>query len=254
MESHNGRPFEGKAALVTGGSRGIGAATVLRLAREGTHVAFTYRTSDDAAQEVAQRARGYGVDAVALQVDATNSEAMNQLVGRVAERFGRLDILVNNAGVFPSGPIQDTSDEDFDAVIDANLRPVYIASREAAKTMIGGGRIINIGTVLVDRAGAPGVSLYTLSKAAVGGLTKTLARDLGGKGITVNAVHPGPIDTDMNPANPDENPGAAFLTSQTSLGRYGRPEEIAGVVAFLASDDASYVTGADLFVDGGMSA
>ena len=246
--------LEGTVALVTGGSRGIGAATALRLARDGAHVALTYNASAEAAQEVVRDAREHGVEAEAFHVDAADEVATGGLVDRVVERFGRLDILVNNAGAFPSGPIHETTNEDFDAVIGTNVRPVYIASREAAKVMTERGRIINVGSAFVDRTGMPGVTLYTLSKSALTGLTKALARDLGGQGITVNAVHPGPIDTDMNPADPDENPAAEFLTSQTALGRYGRPDEVAAAIAFLASADAGYVTGADLFMDGGMGA
>lgn len=243
-----------RVALVTGGSRGIGAATVLRLAQAGADVAFTYRNSEDAALDVAAKAREAGVDVEPIQADASDVAATSALISQVVDRFGRLDVLVNNAGAFPTDPIHDTTTDDFDDAIDVNVRPVYITSREAATHMTDGGRIVNVGTVFVRRVGMPGVSLYTLTKNAITGLTQALARDLGEQNITANVVHPGPIDTDMNPADPEANPGAEFLASQTSLGRYGRPNEVANVIAFLASDEASYVTGAEIFVDGGMAA
>ena len=242
----------GKTALVTGGSRGIGAATARRLAAAGANVAITYLNSEDAAHRVAREINQNGSEAEAFRVDAADAEAVSQLVPQVVKRFGGLDILVNNAGIFPQGTVTDTTDADFDTAVNTNLRPVYIASREAAKVMQDGGRIVNIGTVFVGRVGLPGLSLYTMTKAAVSGLTKAWARDLGEQGVTVNAVHPGPINTDMNPS--DSEFAENVLTPQTALGRYGEPEEIASTVAFLASDEGSYITGADLYADGGMSA
>ncbi len=243
--------LKNKVALVTGGSRGIGAAIVQHLAAEGANVILTYATSAEAAERQVAAARDKGVEAEAIKADAADGQAVRDLVSQVVERFGGLDILVNNAGIFAGGPLEETSDEDFERTVDINIRAVFLAAREAAKVMASGGRIINIGSIFGQRAPLPGLGLYAMSKFAVAGLTRAWARDLGAKGITVNCVQPGPIDTEMNPSDGDL---AAVMTPLTALGRYGRAEEIAETVAFLASPAASYLTGAMINVDGGFEA
>ena len=239
-----------KVALVTGGSRGIGAATARRLAADGATVAISYNSSPDAADAVVQAISDAGGTAAAFQADASSADASAQLVADVVERFGRLDVLVNNAGVYETAPVQDTTDAQFDANFGVNVRGVFATTRAAAETLADGGRIVNVGSIVANR-GMPGNSAYGASKAAVGALTRAWAKEFGGRGITVNTVDPGPIDTDMNPDS-DENPYAETMASMTALGRYGSADEIASVIAFLASDDASYVTGAAIAADGGM--
>jgi 3-oxoacyl-[acyl-carrier protein] reductase len=243
--------LDGKVALVTGGSRGIGAAIARRLAADGAHVAITYSASREAAEATAAAVRAEGVEAVALRVDAADAAAVKGMVAQVVERLGRLDILVNNAGIFAMAPLEQCSDDDFERMIAVNVRAVFLASREAAKVMAEGGRIITIGSVNGDRMPFPGGALYAMSKAAVAALTKGWARDLGPRGITVTCVQPGPIDTDMNPAAGEF---AQVLAPITALGRYGRGAEVAALVAFLASPESAYVTGCTLDVDGGFNA
>ena len=245
--------LSGPVALVTGGSRGIGAAIARRLAADGTHVALAYRTSVDAAQRVVDELREHGVEAEAFQADVADATAAADLIDRVVERFGRLDVLVNNAGVYLTGPVTETPDADFDQTIDTNVRAVFAAVRQAASVLSEGGRIITIGSVVAHK-GFPGASVYGASKAAVSALTRSWAREFGPQGITVNVIDPGPIDTDMNPADPAKNPGAEMMASATALGRYGQAEEVASAVAFLASPEASYITGASIPVDGGIAA
>jgi 3-oxoacyl-[acyl-carrier protein] reductase len=243
--------LEGKVALVTGGSRGIGAAIAQRLANDGAQVAITYSASEDRAKQVVAAIEEAGARAEAIRADAANASEMSKLVPTVVERYGRLDILVNNAGIYATGALQDTTDEDFDRTVNVNIRAVFLAVREAARVMPEGGRIVTIGSTLGQRVPFPGLSLYSMSKFAVAGLTRAWARELGAKGITVNCVQPGPIDTEMNPAD-KESAGALKLL--TSLGRYGQPQEIANTVAFLASPEASFITGAMICVDGGLEA
>lgn len=241
-----------QVALVTGGSRGIGAATVRRLARDGAHIALTYNNSADAAEAIAEEARAEGVEAEAFQFSADDSGAAAKLIDAVIERFGRIDILVNNAGVYHTAPVAESDDDLYAANIDTNVRAVFETVRAAAPHLSDDGRIITLGSVVALR-GFPGNSVYGASKAAVAALSRSWTREFGARGITVNVVHPGPIDTDMNPADPDQNPMADTMAGMTAIGRYGHADEIAAAVAFFASPEASYVTGAELTVDGGLA-
>ncbi|MGO4390328.1 SDR family oxidoreductase [Variovorax sp. M-6] len=241
----------GKVALVTGGSRGIGAAIVRRLAREGAAVAFTYAGNQAAALALAGEIEGAGGHALAIQADSADADALGAAVALAAKTFGRLDILVNNAGVFLVGAIDQMSLEDFDRTLDVNVRAVFVATQAAVRHMGEGGRVITIGSTNADRAPWPGFAAYAMSKSALSGLTRGLARDLGPRGITVNNVQPGPVDTEMNPAG---GPHAEAMHGLMALARHGRGEEIAGMVAYLASPEAAFVTGASLSIDGGFSA
>ncbi|MDQ1049715.1 3-oxoacyl-[acyl-carrier protein] reductase [Streptomyces sp. V4I2] len=249
MTTSNGF-LNGKVALVTGGSRGIGAATALRLAREGADVALTYVNDKSAAEDVVRSVEALGRRAVAVRADSADAEEAAGAVPRTAEALGgRLDVLVNNVGVGLLGPLENLSLAEVDQVLAVNVRGVFLASQAAASRMGPGGRIITIGTCMTQRVPGPGGTLYAMSKSALTGLTKALARELGGRGITANIVHPGPIDTDMNPA---DGPFAAGQAGMTALGRFGRAEEVASTVAHLAGAD--YVTGAEFSVDGGHAA
>ncbi len=243
--------MQGRAALVTGGSRGIGAATALRLAREGADVAITYVRDKDAAADVVRRIEALGRRALALRADAADATEAPGAVDRAVAAFGRLDVLVNNAGVGLLGPLGALSTADVDRVLAVNVRGVFLTTRAAAARLGDGGRIITIGSCMVQRVPGPGGTLYATGKAALVGLTKALARELGDRGITANIVHPGPIDTDMNPADGPYGPGQAALTA---AGRFGTADEVASMVAYLAGAEAAYVTGAELAVDGGHAA
>lgn len=243
--------LNGRTALVTGGSRGMGAAIALRLAQDGADVAITYVRSEDTARDVVQKIESTGRRGIALRADAADPAAVTAVVGRAADELGRLDILVNNAGIGVLGPIETLTLADVDRVLAVNVRAVFLASQAAAATMERGGRIISTGSCMASRVPGPGGTLYTTSKAALSGLTKALARELGGRGITANLVLPGPIDTDMNPAN---GPYAAPQSEMTALGRFGTADEVASLVAYLASDEAAYMTGSEVSVDGGHAA
>ncbi|MBP3959920.1 SDR family oxidoreductase [Gemmata sp. G18] len=246
-----GQPLKGKRALVTGGSRGIGAAIVKRLAKEGADVALTFVSKPDEVEKVAQAARALGVRAVAIQADAADADAVVRAVERAAEEFGGLDILVNNAGVALMAPIDSFSLKDFDRTFAVNVRAVFVATQAAVKHMKEGGRVINIGSCNAERMPFAGGAVYAMSKSALQGLVQGLSRDLGPRGITVNNVQPGPVDTDMNPANGDF---ATSLKALMALPRYGHVDEIAAMVAYLAGPEAGFVTGASLTIDGGFNA
>jgi len=251
VEAQFARNLAGRVALVTGGSRGIGAAIAKRLAADGAAVALTYSASPAKADEVARSIKAAGGKALAIKADAADTEAVRLAVAKTIGAFGGIDILVNNAGVGIIAPIEQFSLEDFDKLIAVNVRGLFVATQEAARHMREGGRIIHIGSTNSERMPFVGGSVYALTKAAVAGFTKGVARDLGPRGITVNNVQPGPIDTDTNPADGDF---AKTLVPITALQRYGNADEIASFVAFLASSEASYITGASLLADGGFAA
>lgn len=238
----------GKKGLVTGGSRGIGAAIAKGLASAGADVAFTYFSSADAAEETASAISKTDVQVFPIRADSGDGDAVRAAIANAHSRLGGLDILVNNAGIFERRLLQDTSDDEFDRVMAVNLRGAYIAIKTAAPFMPKGGRIINLSSTFGARVPTPGIGLYATSKFALAGLTRAFARDLAQLGITVNAIQPGAIATDMNPA---DSRHARLMTMMTVLGRYGEPDDIAKAAVFLASEDASYITGATLNVDGG---
>ncbi|HEU0202033.1 MAG TPA: 3-oxoacyl-ACP reductase family protein [Burkholderiaceae bacterium] len=244
-------PLAGKVALVTGGSRSIGAAIAKRLAADGAAVALTYSASRAQADEVVAEIESAGGTARAIRADAGDAAAVKAAVAETVQTFGRLDILVNNAGVAIVKPIEQFSLEDFQRAIDVNVKGLFVATQEALRHIGDGGRIINIGSINSDYIPYGGGSLYALTKAAVAGLTKGLARDVGARGITVNNVQPGPTDTDMNPAAGEF---AARARQYIALQRYAQSAEIADFVAYVASPGASFITGASLAIDGGYAA
>jgi 3-oxoacyl-[acyl-carrier protein] reductase len=241
----------GKAALVTGGSRGIGAAIVLRLASEGASVAFTYSASSEQANSLVEQIAKSGGNAIAIKADAADQEAVRASVRETAKQFGRIDILVNNAGIIVLGQITEIKEADFQRILSVNVHSVFTATQEAVHYMPDGGRIIHIGSVNSDRMPFVGGSVYALTKGAIFSFTKGLARDLGPRNITVNNIQPGPIDTDANPAS---GPFAETMLGLMALKRYGKGEEIAGLVNYLAGPEAGYITGASLLIDGGFDA
>ncbi|WP_027596032.1 3-oxoacyl-ACP reductase family protein [Pseudomonas sp. LAIL14HWK12:I7] len=244
-------PLDGKVALVQGGSRGIGAAIVRRLARDGARVAFTYVSSAGPAEQLAQEIIGNGGQALALRADSADAAAVQLAVDDTAKAFGGLDILVNNAGVLTVAPIAEFDLGDFDRMLAVNVRSVFVASQAAVRYMGQGGRIINIGSTNAERMPFAGGAPYAMSKSALVGLTRGMARDLGPQGITVNNVQPGPVDTEMNPASGEF---ADNLIPLMAIGRYGQVDEIASFVAYLAGPEAGYITGASLTADGGFAA
>jgi 3-oxoacyl-[acyl-carrier protein] reductase len=249
--SNTTQTLAGKVAFVQGGSRGIGAAIAARLARDGAAVAISYVSSPDKAQQVVAAIEQAGGRALAIKADSSDADAVRQAIDQAATRFGGIDILVNNAGVLAMGPVNDFTLEDFDRTLAVNVRSVFVATQQAVRHMKEGGRIITIGSTNADRMPFAGGAAYAMSKSAIVGLTKGLARDLGPRGITVNNVQPGPVDTDMNPANGDF---AQTMLGLMAIPRYGKGEEIAGFVAYLAGSEAGYITGASLSIDGGFAA
>jgi len=245
------RKLEGKIALITGGSRGIGAAIAKRLAADGANVAITYTKGADAAASVVKEIERDGGKAIAIQADAADAEAVKAAVEKTVATFGRLDVLVNNAGTAIPKKFEETTLEEIDRLIDINVRGVFVATQAALKHMKDGGRIISIGSAVGERVAAPGLVPYAGTKGAVKMFTQALAREIGSRGITVNNVQPGPIETDLNPATGD---WAVPQKAATALNRYGQVDDIAAMVAFVAGPEASYITGANLTVDGGMNA
>jgi 3-oxoacyl-[acyl-carrier protein] reductase len=248
---NNEQKLSGKVALVTGGSRSIGAAIAKRLATDGASVAITYTKGADAAASVIKEIERAGGKAIAIQADAADADAVKAAVEKTVATFGRLDVLVNNAGTAIPKPFEEATLEEMNRVIDINLRGVFVATQAALKHMPDGGRIITIGSAVGERVLVPGLVPYAATKGAVKIFTQGLAREVGSSGITVNNVQPGPIDTDLNPATSD---WAVPQKAVTALNRFGHVNDIAAMVAFVAGPEASYVTGANLTVDGGMNA
>ena len=247
----NSAKLAGKVALVTGGSRGIGAGIAKRLAADGASVALTYTKAADAAASVVKDIEKAGGKALAIQADAADDDAAKNAVEQTVAAFGRLDILVNNAGTAIPKPFEEATREELDHVIDLNLRGVFFATQAALKHLKEGGRIIMIGSSVGERNMTPGLAVYAATKGAVKIFTQGLSREVGVRGITVNNIQPGPIDTDLNPAAGDWSKPQIALTA---LKRYGTVDEVAALVAFVAGPEASYITGANLTVDGGTNA
>ncbi|MBZ9966899.1 SDR family oxidoreductase [Mesorhizobium sp. BR1-1-2] len=243
--------LSGKAALVTGGSRGIGAAIARRLAADGASVALTYVNGEEQARAVVGEIEAKGGRAIAIKADNRDAAAVAKAVDDAASAFGRLDILVNSAGIWRAAPVDTLSLADFDETMEVNLRAPFVASKAAVAHMGEGGRIISIGSNLAERVTDTSLSAYSASKAALVGLTKALARDLGARGITANIVHPGSTDTDMNPAG---GPHADHQRQKMATPRFGEADEVAGMVAWLAGPEGRFVTGAALTIDGGANA
>jgi len=240
-----------KVALVTGGSRGIGAATVRRLASDGASVAFTYTRSADKAELLVQEINASGGRALAIQADSALSTDIINAVNKTVNQFGGLDILVNNAGIYIGKDFEEHTIDEYDQIMDVNVKAVYVAALEAVKHLKTGGRIITIGSNMGDNAIRSQTTLYTMSKSALQGFTRGLARDLGPKGITVSLVQPGPTDTDMNPADSQH---ADQQRSRMALSNYGSVDDVAGLVAFLASEEGKHITGSWVTIDGGFNA
>jgi 3-oxoacyl-[acyl-carrier protein] reductase len=245
------KKLEGKIALITGGSRGIGAAIAKRLAADGANVAITYTKGADAAASVVKEIERAGRKAIAIQADAADAEAVKVAVEKAVVTFGRLDVLVNNAGTAIPKTFEETTLEEMDRVLDINVRGVFIATQAALKHMKSGGRIIMIGSSVGEHVVVPGLVPYAATKGAVKIFTQALSRELGSRGITVNNVQPGPIDTELNPATTE---WAVPQKAATALNRFGHVDEIAAMVSFVAGPESSYITGANLTVDGGMNA
>ena len=245
------KKLEGKIALITGGSRGIGAAIAKRLAADGANVAITYTKGADAAASVVKEIERAGRKAIAIQADATDAGAVEAAVDKTVATFGGLDILVNNAGTAIPKRFEETTLDELDRLIDINVRGTFVATQAALKQMKSGGRIIMIGSAAGERAMVPGLVPYSATKGAVKMFTQSLSREVATRGITVNNIQPGPIDTDLNPAVGD---WAVPQKAVTALDRYGRVDEVAALVAFVAGPESSYITGANLTVDGGMNA
>jgi len=240
-----------KIALVTGGSRGIGAAIVRRLAADGASVAFTYSRSAEKAEAIAKEIEASGGRAIAIEADSARPEDIINAVNQTVAEFGGLNILVNNAGIYIGKDFQDHTIDEYEKVMDINVKGVYVAALEAVKHLKSGGRIITIGSNMADNSIGAQTTLYTMSKSALQGFTRGLARDLGPKGIAVTLVQPGPTDTDMNPANTEQ---ADYARSRMAIANYGSAEDVAGLVSFLASEEGKQITGSWVTIDGGFNA
>jgi len=245
------KKLAGKVALITGGSRGIGAGIAKRLAEEGADIAITYTKGAAAAASVVKEIERTGRRAMAIQADAADANAVKAAVEKTVATLGQLDVLVNNAGTAIPRSFEETTLEELDRMLDINVRGTFVATQAALKHMNEGGRIINIGSCVGERMMTPGLVPYSATKGAIKMFTQGLCRELGGRGITVNNVQPGPIDTELNPAAGD---WAAPQKANTALNRYGHVEDVAVLVAFVASPEASFITGANLTVDGGTNA
>ncbi|MBW4028078.1 MAG: 3-oxoacyl-ACP reductase FabG [Acidobacteria bacterium] len=250
-QEQGGSRLSNKVALITGASRGIGAAIAKRLASEGADIVITYARDAISAAQVVAAAESVGVKALAIQADGGDPEAIKAAVAKTVDAFGRINILVNNAGTAIPKPFEQASLEELDHILNLNVRGLFVATQEALKHMPKGGRIISIGSCVGERTMTPGLAAYSATKGAVKMFTQGLAREVGDRNITVNNVQPGPIDTDLNPASGD---WAAPQLANTSLKRYGHVDEVAALVAFVAGPEASYITGANLTVDGGTNA
>lgn len=243
----------GKVAVVTGGSRGIGAATAIRLADAGVRVALTYLESADKAKEVVRLIGSRGGQAIAIRADAADPVAPAGAVDRAVDEFGRLDILVNNAGILMGFELAKITVEQIDHILAVNVRAALLGAQAAAKYLPSGGRIIIVGSIGARWVPQPMGTLYGMSKSALYGLTKGLARDLGEHGITVNLIEPGPVETDMLDADGDDGPMDIPLLPLLAVGRFGAPTDIASLVEYLASGDAGFITGATITADGGLT-
>lgn len=247
----NSGSLVGKVALITGGSRGIGAAIVRRLAKDGATVAFTYSSSPMKAESLQATIETAGGRALAIKADSADVEAVRKAVELAVESFGKLDILVNSAGILLRGTIDAFTVEDFDHMVAVNVRGAFVAAQTAARHMVSGGRIVVIGSTAADRIGYPGASVYSMTKSAIATLAKGMAIDLASRGITVNTVQPGPTGSDMTPA---DGPRVDFLKGLIPVGRLGKDDEIAGLVSYVVCPEAAFITGATLTIDGGYAA
>lgn len=243
--------LSGKVAIVIGGTRGIGAAISRRLAADGASIGIIYLSRSDDAELLAAELRSAGNEALVVQADVSDAPALNGAIERIAGHYGRLDILVSAAGMAITGPLEGYADDAFDRTFALNVRAPFLAAKKAASLMTEGGRIITIGSIVADRMPGAGGTLYAASKAALGGMTRGLGRDLGARGITANLVQPGPIDTERNPAN---GPNAALNRTPLAIPRHCTAEEVASLVSYLASSEAGYITGSTYNIDGGWSA
>lgn len=243
--------LQGKRVLVTGGSRGIGAAIAQRLAQEGADVAFTYHSREEDAEKTAKLVQEAGRKAVAIRADSADPQAVIGAVQHTVQELGGIDILINNAGIGTFAPVDSVSLSELDRIWAINVRAVFLASQEAIKHMPSGGRIINISSCNAERMPFAGGSIYAMSKSALTGLVKGLSRDLGPRGITINNIQPGPVATEMNP---EDGEFSDLMKSATAVSRYSMPEEIAAFAAYLAGPETGFITGASLNIDGGLSA
>jgi len=240
-----------KTAFVTGAGKGIGAAIVKSLAKAGNNVIFTYSSSAEQANKLVNELANEATNVTAIQMNIAEAEQVQSVIEHVGNQFGTIDILVNNAGVFKEKAFTVLDPTDFDWMIDVNLKGAFLTALYAQRYLPDGGRIVTIGSIVADITPGKGNTLYAASKSALQGFTRGLARDLGEKGITVNLVQPGPVDTDMNPA---DAPFADFVRSRMAIPKYGQPEDIAALVSFLTSDEAKYITGSVITIDGGFNA